>query len=159
MSAKAVQVWINDLPHPGPLSMEREARLSGFGFLDDALASFSARFSKQRRKIHLLLGGEGRDEGERLGKHHRFCFPVVLNQKRNLCKSATAGYLATMITVQEIEAAIPRLSRAQVEELRAWIDDFLEDQLELKDEAKAKLDQSRSEIAAGNYTTRQPMSS
>ncbi|HEX5223017.1 MAG TPA: hypothetical protein VFZ59_25895 [Verrucomicrobiae bacterium] len=61
-----------------------------------------------------------------------------------------------MSTVQEIEAAIPRLSRAEVEELRAWIDDFLEDQLELKDEVKAKLDQSRSEIAAGNYTTRQP---
>lgn len=61
-----------------------------------------------------------------------------------------------MSTVQEIEAAIPRLSRAQIEELRAWIDDFLEDQLELTDEVKAKLDQSRSEIAAGNYTTRQP---
>jgi hypothetical protein len=75
---------------------------------------------------------------------------------RKDCKRPTAGYLATMSTVQEIEAAIPRLSRAQVEELRAWIDDFLEDQLELKDEVKAKLDQSRSEIAAGNYTTRQP---
>ena len=61
-----------------------------------------------------------------------------------------------MSTVQEIEAAIPRLSLAEVEELRAWIDDFLEDQLELKDEVKAKLDQSRSEIAAGNYMTRQP---
>jgi len=61
-----------------------------------------------------------------------------------------------MSSVQEIEAAIPRLSRAQVEELRTWIDDFLEDQLELTDEVKAKLDQSRSEIAAGNYTTRQP---
>jgi hypothetical protein len=59
-------------------------------------------------------------------------------------------------TVKEIEAAIPRLTRAQVEELRAWIDDFLEDQLEITDEVKAKLDQSRREIAAGNYTTRQP---
>jgi hypothetical protein len=59
-------------------------------------------------------------------------------------------------TVKEIEAAIPRLSRVEVEELRAWIDDFLEDQLELTDEVKAKLDQSRREIAAGNYTTRQP---
>lgn len=58
-----------------------------------------------------------------------------------------------MSTVQEIEAAIPRLSRAEVEAVRAWIDDFLEDQLELTDEVKAKLDQSRSEIAAGNYTT------
>ncbi len=53
-----------------------------------------------------------------------------------------------MSTVQEIEAAIPRLSRAEIEELRAWIDDFLEDQLELTDEVKAKLEQSRREIAA-----------
>lgn len=83
-------------------------------------------------------------------------FPIALNQKHSLCKTPAGGYLAPMSTVQEIEAAIPRLSRAQVEELRAWIDDFLEDQLELKDEVKAKLDQSRSEIAAGNYTTRQP---
>ncbi len=61
-----------------------------------------------------------------------------------------------MSSVQEIEAAIPRLSRAEVEEVRAWIDDFLEDQLELTDDVKAKLDQSRREIAEGNYTTRQP---
>jgi hypothetical protein len=61
-----------------------------------------------------------------------------------------------MSTVQEIEAALPRLSRAEMEKIRAWIDDYLEDQLELKDEVKAKLDQSRQEIAAGRYTTRQP---
>jgi len=61
-----------------------------------------------------------------------------------------------MSTVHEIEAAIPRLSRAEIEEVRAWIDDYLEDQLELTDEVKAKLDQSRREIAEGNYTTRQP---
>jgi formate dehydrogenase maturation protein FdhE len=61
-----------------------------------------------------------------------------------------------MSSVQEIEAVIPKLTRAEVEEVRAWIDDFLEDQLELTDDVKAKLDQSRREIAAGNYTTRQP---
>ena len=61
-----------------------------------------------------------------------------------------------MSTVQEIEDAIPRLSRTEVEALRAWIDDFLEDQLELTDDVKGKLDQSRAEIAAGNYTSRQP---
>ncbi|MBI5775084.1 MAG: hypothetical protein HZA89_15265 [Verrucomicrobia bacterium] len=61
-----------------------------------------------------------------------------------------------MSTVQEIEAAIPRLSRAEIEEIRAWIDDFLEEQLELTDEVKAKLDESRREIAAGHYATRQP---
>ena len=61
-----------------------------------------------------------------------------------------------MSSVQEIEAAIPRLTRAEIEEVRAWIDDFLENQLELTDDVKAKLDQSRREIAAGNFTTRQP---
>jgi hypothetical protein len=61
-----------------------------------------------------------------------------------------------MSSVQEIEAVIPKLSRAEVEEVRAWIDDFLEDQLELTDEVKAQLDQSRREIVDGNYTTRQP---
>jgi hypothetical protein len=61
-----------------------------------------------------------------------------------------------MSTVEEIEAAIPRLSRAEIEALRGWIDDFLEDQLELTDEVRRKLDESKSEIAAGKFTARQP---
>jgi hypothetical protein len=61
-----------------------------------------------------------------------------------------------MSTVQQIEAVIPQLTRAQVEELRDWIDEYLESQLELTDEVKAKLDQSRQEIAAGQFTTRKP---
>lgn len=64
-----------------------------------------------------------------------------------------------MSSVQEIEAAIPRLSRAEIEEVRAWIDDFLEDQLELHDDVKAKLDQSRREIADDHYTTCHPTAS
>jgi t-SNARE complex subunit (syntaxin) len=59
-------------------------------------------------------------------------------------------------TVKEIQAAIPKLSREQIEEIREWIDDYLEEKLELTEEVKAKLDQSRREIAAGQYTTRQP---
>ena len=61
-----------------------------------------------------------------------------------------------MSTVKEIQAAIPNLSREEIEQIRIWIDDYLEDQLELTDDVKAKLDQSRREIAAGQYTTRQP---
>ena len=59
-------------------------------------------------------------------------------------------------TVKEIQDAIPRLSRKEVEAVRDWIDEYLESQLELSDEVKAKLDQSRREISAGKYTTRQP---
>lgn len=61
-----------------------------------------------------------------------------------------------MSTVQEIEAAIPLLTRAEIEQIRAWIDDYLEDQLELNEGVAAKLEQSRREIAQGNCTTRQP---
>ncbi|HWD91590.1 MAG TPA: hypothetical protein VG938_04490 [Verrucomicrobiae bacterium] len=76
--------------------------------------------------------------------------------QRSFANWLPSFYPEIVTTVKEIEAAIPRLSRAEIEELRAWIDDFLEDQFELTDEVKAKLDQSRREIAAGNYTTRQP---
>jgi hypothetical protein len=48
------------------------------------------------------------------------------------------------------------LSGEEIEQIRTWIDDYLEDQFELTDDVKAKLDQSRREIAAGQYTTRQP---
>jgi hypothetical protein len=57
--------------------------------------------------------------------------------------------------VKEIQAAIPEMSRAELEQIRDWIDERLENNLELSDEAKAKLDQSRCEIAAGQFTTRQ----
>jgi len=58
--------------------------------------------------------------------------------------------------VKEIQAAIPKLALGEIEQIRTWIDDYLDDRLELKDQVKAKLDQSRREIAAGQYTTRQP---
>ncbi len=61
-----------------------------------------------------------------------------------------------MSTVQEIQAAIPKLTPEELADLKEWLDDFLEDQLELTEEVKVKLDQSRTEIAAGQYRTRQP---
>ena len=61
-----------------------------------------------------------------------------------------------MSTVQEIEAAIPKLSRAELQQFHSWFENYVEDHLELTDEVKARLDESRREIAAGNYKTRQP---
>jgi hypothetical protein len=81
----------------------------------------------------------------------------ILNAfKSALCNCLVLSYLPAMSTVQEIEAAIPQLSRAELEEFQAWFDNYLEQNLELTDEVKAKLDESRREIAAGHYTTRQP---
>ena len=59
-----------------------------------------------------------------------------------------------MSTVKEIQAAIPTLSREEIEQIRTWIDDYLEDQLELTDDVKAKLDQSRREIGRASCRER-----
>ena len=61
-----------------------------------------------------------------------------------------------MSTVQEIKAAIPRLTPQEQLELKEWLEEFFEDQLELNDEVKTKLDQARQEIREGKYRTRQP---
>jgi hypothetical protein len=61
-----------------------------------------------------------------------------------------------MSTVQEITAAIPRLSRKELEELHEWFDEFYEEQLELSDDVKANLDAARRDIQEGRFRTRQP---
>jgi hypothetical protein len=61
-----------------------------------------------------------------------------------------------MSKVQQIEAELQKLSAEELREVRDWLDDLFEDQLELTDEVKAALDESRAQIAAGHYRTRQP---
>jgi predicted transcriptional regulator len=58
--------------------------------------------------------------------------------------------------VQEIEQAIRTLPRPEVEQLRNWIEDYLEDQLELSEEFKAKIEQGKRDIAEGHVRTHQP---
>jgi hypothetical protein len=60
-----------------------------------------------------------------------------------------------MSTLQEIEAAVPKLSPKELAELRAWLDEFCEDHLELTEEVKRELDEAHQDIAAGRYSTRQ----
>jgi len=57
-------------------------------------------------------------------------------------------------TIQEIKQAILRLTNAEAEALRDWIDDHLEAHFELDDEVGAKIEQSRNEIAGGQFTIR-----
>ena len=60
------------------------------------------------------------------------------------------------MSVNEIETAIEKLSREELTQLRDWLEDFCEDQLELTDDVKAKLDDAREDIAAGRYRVRKP---
>ncbi len=69
-------------------------------------------------------------------------------------RGVSSASLIPTSTVKEIEAAISKLSRAEIEELSRWIDEHLEDELELTEEVKAKLDQSHAEITTGQYVIR-----
>ena len=62
-----------------------------------------------------------------------------------------------MSTLQEIEAAIPKLTPREIAALRTWLDDNFEDRLELTDQVKAELDEARRDIAEGRIRTRQPV--
>lgn len=52
-----------------------------------------------------------------------------------------------MSGVQEIERAIRSLPRTDVERLHDWLENYLEDQLELTDEFRAKIDRGKRDIA------------
>ena len=60
-----------------------------------------------------------------------------------------------MSTLQEIESAVPKLTPKEIVELRAWLEAFCEDQLELTDAVKTELEEARRDIGAGRYRTRQ----
>jgi hypothetical protein len=55
-----------------------------------------------------------------------------------------------MTGVQEIERAIRSLPRSEVERLHNWLEDYLEDQLEISDEFHAKIDRGQRDISDGH---------
>ena len=54
-----------------------------------------------------------------------------------------------MSSVQEIEKAIRQLSPEEMKQVRDWLENVLEDQLEFTDEFKAQIERSEREMAAG----------
>ena len=57
--------------------------------------------------------------------------------------------------VQEIEQAIQTLPRKEVERLREWIENYLEDQLEVTKEFAARIERGKKDIADGNIRVRE----
>ncbi|HEY5036128.1 MAG TPA: hypothetical protein VII74_03240 [Chthoniobacterales bacterium] len=57
--------------------------------------------------------------------------------------------------LQEIERVIQTLPRLEVERLREWIENFLEDQLEVTDEFAARIDQGKKDLVEGNVRVRE----
>lgn len=57
-----------------------------------------------------------------------------------------------MSSIKEIESALARLPLADLQAVRDWLEDFIEDQLEVSDEFKVKIQRARQEIADGVYS-------
>jgi len=60
--------------------------------------------------------------------------------------------VALMNNVQDIESALAKLSLADLQAVRDWLDDFIEDQLEVSNEFKAKIQRAKQEIAGGIHS-------
>lgn len=54
-----------------------------------------------------------------------------------------------MSTIQEIESAIQRLSKDEMHEIHEWLENMLEDELELKEEFKTRIETSEQEMQQG----------
>jgi hypothetical protein len=60
------------------------------------------------------------------------------------------------VSVREVEQLVQTWSRQDQEELRDWLENFLEDQLEMTDEFKQKIERGFQEIASGKGRIRKP---
>jgi hypothetical protein len=61
-----------------------------------------------------------------------------------------------MKTLEQIEAEVRQLSPKDQEQLRDWLENLLEDRMELKDEFKAEIEAGKKDIAEGRYRIRKP---
>ena len=57
-----------------------------------------------------------------------------------------------MSSVKEIESALAKLTLDEKQAIRDWLDDVIEDQLEVNDKFKAKVQRAKQEIADGVYS-------
>jgi mRNA-degrading endonuclease RelE of RelBE toxin-antitoxin system len=61
-----------------------------------------------------------------------------------------------MKTLEQIESEVRKLSPQEQEQLRDWLENLLEDRLELKDEFKAEIEAGKQDIAEGRYRIHKP---
>ena len=61
-----------------------------------------------------------------------------------------------MSKLEQVEEQVKRLSAAEQEVLRDWLEHLLEDRLELKDEFKAEIEAGIKDVAAGHYRIHRP---
>jgi hypothetical protein len=60
------------------------------------------------------------------------------------------------MSVAEVEQVVLKMSHQEQEELRDWLENVLEDRLEMTDEFKADIEAGKNDIAAGRVRVRKP---
>ena len=61
-----------------------------------------------------------------------------------------------MPTLEQIESEVKQLTRTEKEALRDWLENILEDELELTDEFKAKIERGEQDLREGKVRVRRP---
>ncbi len=61
-----------------------------------------------------------------------------------------------MQTLEKIEAEVRQLSKVDQEALRDWLENLLEDRLELRDEFKSEIEAGMKSIEEGKYRIHRP---
>ncbi|MBM3834655.1 MAG: hypothetical protein FJ403_15560 [Verrucomicrobia bacterium] len=62
----------------------------------------------------------------------------------------------SMNNLKQVEQAVLKLSPQEQENLRDWLENLLEDRLEMTDEFKAEIAAGKADIAAGRARIRRP---
>ena len=65
-------------------------------------------------------------------------------------------YRAGMKTLEQVESDVRMLPPEKQEELRDWLENMLEDQLEFTDEFKTKIERGEQDIREGRSRIRKP---
>ena len=59
-------------------------------------------------------------------------------------------------TLEQVDADVRKLSPAEQQRLRDWLENLLEDRLELKEKFKAEIEAGKKDIAEGRVRIRKP---
>ena len=75
---------------------------------------------------------------------------------RSSCKPVDFGFNSGMSMLEKVEEQVKQLSTAEQLALRDWLENLLEDRLELKDEFKAEIEAGIKDVTEGRYRVRRP---
>jgi hypothetical protein len=61
-----------------------------------------------------------------------------------------------MSTLAEVESAVLNFTPEEQEQLREWLENLIEDRLEMTEEFKAEIEDGKTDIAAGRVRVQHP---